>query len=99
MFNVKKRDGSLVEFDIKKIKDAIEKAFVATKKEYVADVIELLALRATADFTSKVKNWFHIGLLFEVNTKLLKFISFLFLNLNNKKGSGKFEEFNNVFTL
>ena len=56
MFNVKKRDGSLVEFDIKKIKDAIEKAFVASKKEYVADVIELLALRATADFTSKVKD-------------------------------------------
>ena len=34
MINVKKRDGKIVEFDIQKIKDAIEKAFLALDKKY-----------------------------------------------------------------
>ena len=56
MYQVRKRNGTLVDFDLKKIKDAIEKAFVATKVNYVPDIIDTLALRATADFSSKVEN-------------------------------------------
>lgn len=56
MLSVKKRDGKIVEFDIKKIESAIEKAFVALKKTYTKDVIELLALRVFGDFSDKVKN-------------------------------------------
>ena len=56
MFNVKKRDGSLVDFDLKKIKDAIEKAFQATKMPYVPDIIETLSLKAVNAFSDKVKD-------------------------------------------
>ncbi|MBQ2583232.1 MAG: ribonucleoside triphosphate reductase, partial [Erysipelotrichaceae bacterium] len=55
MYRVVKRDGKVVDFDLKKISDAITKAFDACKKEYHPDVINLLALRVTADFSSKVK--------------------------------------------
>ena len=48
MINVKKRDGKIVEFDIQKIKDAIEKAFLALDKKYTPDIIELISLRAAA---------------------------------------------------
>jgi len=48
MINVKKRDGKIVEFDIQKIKDAIEKAFMALDKKYTPDILELITLRATA---------------------------------------------------
>ena len=53
MLNVKKRDGKIVEFDIHKIENAIAKAFEAVKKSYNKDIIELLALRVTADFNNK----------------------------------------------
>ena len=57
MLSVKKRDGKIVEFDIHKIENAIAKAFEAVNKSYSKDIIELLALRVTADFNSKaVKN-------------------------------------------
>ena len=56
MYQVKKRDGSIVEFDLSKIESALEKAFKAVKKPYTKDVIELLVLRVTADFTSKIKD-------------------------------------------
>ncbi len=57
MLSVKKRDGKIVEFDIHKIENAIAKAFEAVNKSYNKDIIELLALRVTADFNSKaVKN-------------------------------------------
>ncbi|MBR3242104.1 MAG: hypothetical protein IKF90_05305 [Parasporobacterium sp.] len=56
MFNVKKRDGSLVDFDLKKIKDAIEKAFQATKMPYVPDIIETLSLKAVNAFSDKIKD-------------------------------------------
>lgn len=55
MFEVKKRDGKVVEFDIKKIEAAIEKAFMALAKTYTPSVIELLALRVTAAFSDKVE--------------------------------------------
>ncbi len=57
MLSVKKRDGKIVEFDIHKIENAVAKAFEAVNKSYNKDIIELLALRVTADFNSKaVKN-------------------------------------------
>ena len=56
MLNVQKRDGSLQEFQIKKIESAIERAFMAEHKFYNSDIIEMLALRTTAEFNSKIKN-------------------------------------------
>ncbi len=56
MFKIKKRDGSIVDFDLKKIERAIEKAFIAEHKEYTQDVIELIALKVTADFNPKIKD-------------------------------------------
>ena len=55
MLSVVKRNATVAEFDLNKIKDAIMKAFVATDMEYTNDVIDLLALRVTADFQEKVK--------------------------------------------
>ena len=56
MFYVVKRDGQKADFDISKINDAIVKAFVACEKQYNNDIIELLALRVTADFEEKIVN-------------------------------------------
>lgn len=50
MFKVVKRDGETDDFNLAKIRGAIEKAFKATGKEYTDDIIELLGLRVTADF-------------------------------------------------
>ncbi len=55
MLNVIKRDGTTAEFDLKRINDAIMKAFVATDMQYTNDIVDLLALRVTADFQGKVK--------------------------------------------
>ncbi len=55
MLNVKKRDGSIVPFNLNKIKVAIEKAFAAVGKNYNDDIIDMLALRVTADFNSKLQ--------------------------------------------
>jgi ribonucleoside-triphosphate reductase (formate) len=54
MLRVKKRDGTIVDFDIKKIESAMDRAFVAEHKEITSDMEELLALRVTADFNKKV---------------------------------------------
>lgn len=56
MLNVKKRDGNVVPFDLKKIEDAIEKAFIAVNKVYTHEIIELLALKVTANFSDKVED-------------------------------------------
>lgn len=56
MLEVIKRDGSILPFDLSKIKSAIERAFRAEHKEFTPDIIELLALRATAVFNTKVKD-------------------------------------------
>lgn len=56
MYKIVKRDGTLVDFDIKKISRAIEKAFQSIKKPYDESVIDLIALRVTSDFSSKVKD-------------------------------------------
>ena len=56
MYQVVKRDGKVVEFDIKKIAAAIQKAFDATGTEYNESVIDFLALKVSADFLPKIKN-------------------------------------------
>ena len=56
MYQVIKRDGTTSDFTLTKISDAIMKAFVATEMEYSNDIIDLLSLRVTADFQSKVKD-------------------------------------------
>lgn len=56
MFQVKKRDGSLVEFDMSKISTAISKAFNANQVNYTADILNMLTLRVTANFSKKIKD-------------------------------------------
>ena len=56
MYQVTKRDGKNVEFDIRKINAAITKAFEAQQKQYHPSTIDLLTLRVTADFERKIKN-------------------------------------------
>ena len=56
MFQVIKRDGSKADFTLTKINDAIMKAFTSTQMSYNNDIIDLLALRVTADFQKKVEN-------------------------------------------
>ena len=56
MFQVKKRDGSLVEFDMSKISTALSKAFNAQQTNYTADILNMLTLRVTADFSKKIKD-------------------------------------------
>ena len=54
MYQVVKRDGKIASFDISKISTAITKAFEATHMEYNPDIIDLLALRVTADYQDKI---------------------------------------------
>lgn len=56
MFIVSKRNGEKVDFNIQKIKDAIDKAFIACKRETHPSIIDDLAQRVAAAFGSKIKN-------------------------------------------
>ena len=56
MYQVLKRDGEVVNFNLSKISVAITKAFEATNKNYTSDIIDLLALKVTADYESKIKD-------------------------------------------
>ena len=56
MYQVKKRDGKIVAFDISKIVDAIKMAFEAQQKHYNDSVIDFLALKVTSDFEPKIEN-------------------------------------------
>ena len=56
MYQVVKRDGQTVNFEIEKISAAITKAFEAQEKNYVPGVIDFLALKVTADFEPKIKD-------------------------------------------
>ena len=56
MYKVKKRDGNTVPFDLSKISAAIGKAFDATGRKHNPDVLDLVALRVTADFEPKIEN-------------------------------------------
>ena len=55
MFRVLKRDGGIVNFEMSKITNAIGKAFNATQKQYSQDMLDVLGLRVTSDFQSKIK--------------------------------------------
>jgi len=56
MYQVIKRDGAVVEFDLIKIANAIAKAFDATNTQYNQDTIDFLALKVTADYQGKIKD-------------------------------------------
>ena len=56
MYQVVKRDGTTTEFDISKISTALRKAFEAQGKNSHPSVIDLLALKVTADFESKIRD-------------------------------------------
>lgn len=53
---VVKRDGTKVDFELSRIENAISRAFEATGKETNRQIVGLIALRAAADFGSKVKD-------------------------------------------
>lgn len=56
MYQVVKRDGQIAEFDIAKISGAIRKAFEAEEKNYHPSIIDMLALKVTANFEPKICN-------------------------------------------
>ncbi len=56
MYEVVKRDGKVVDFDISKISAAIEKAFAACEREFNRDIIDFLALKVTADYEPQIKD-------------------------------------------
>ena len=56
MYQVIKRDNSVADFDLSKISVAISKAFDACEKQYHQSVIDLLALKVTADSEPKISN-------------------------------------------
>lgn len=54
-YQVEKRDGRFVNFEIGKIRRAIQRAFDAQSVNYDNSVLDLLALRTTAEFEADVK--------------------------------------------
>ncbi len=56
MYQVTKRDGAAAEFELSKISAAITKAFQAVNKQFHPSVIDMLALRVTADFEPKIRD-------------------------------------------
>ena len=58
MYQVLKRDGTTVEFEISKISGAMLKAFEAVGRQYHPSVINMLALQVSADFEFKIKDGF-----------------------------------------
>ncbi len=56
MYRVQKRDGKIVDFDIRKIATAIKQAFESCEKDYNDSVIDFLALKVTADFEPKIQD-------------------------------------------
>ncbi len=56
MYNVVKRDGKPVAFDLLKISTAITQAFEACQRHYTPDIIDFLALKVTAQFEPLIEN-------------------------------------------
>ena len=56
MYQVVKRDGKVTEFEISKISKAITKAFEALDKQYHPSVIDMLALRVTAEYEPLIRD-------------------------------------------
>ena len=55
MFRVEKRDGTITDFELAKISEAIKKAFEAEEKQYGKDMLDMISLRVTADFQKKIQ--------------------------------------------
>ena len=55
MYQVQKRNGKNVDFNLAKISDAIRMAFEAQEKQFNQSIIDFLALKVTADFEPKIK--------------------------------------------
>lgn len=56
MYNVKKRDGKIVKFELGKIKNALKKAIESSDTPIEDDIIDFMALKVTADFSAKIEN-------------------------------------------
>lgn len=56
MYQVIKRDGAVTDFNINKISAAIQKAFDAQGKQSHPSIIDMLALRVTSDFETKIQD-------------------------------------------
>ena len=56
MYKVIKRDGASVDFNIKKVIDAITRAFESQNKRFNPETIDFLAVMVTADFEPKIQN-------------------------------------------
>jgi ribonucleoside-triphosphate reductase len=56
MYQIVKRDGKIADFNLSKISAAIGKAFDALGKPSNQDILDLLALKVTADYAPKVKD-------------------------------------------
>ncbi len=56
MYQVVKRDGKVTDFNISRITVAITQAFEALEKQYNPNIIDLLALKVTADYEPKIKD-------------------------------------------
>ena len=56
MYEVTKRDGSAAQFEISKISAAIGKAFDALGRQSHPSILDMLALRVTADFEPKIRD-------------------------------------------
>ena len=56
MYQVVKRDGSIAEFRMERIRDAIQKAFVACNKHDHPSVTDFLALKTVSHFEPKIKD-------------------------------------------
>ena len=56
MYQVIKRDGKTVNFNLSKISNAIMQAFDACDRQYNSDIIDFLALKVTSEFEPKIEN-------------------------------------------
>ena len=56
MYQVIKRDGQVVDFNLSKISAAIGKAFEAQHKQYTQDILDLLALKVTSHYEPKIRD-------------------------------------------
>ena len=56
MYQVVKRDGQVVDFNINKISVAIRKSFEASNVNYNEDIIDFIALKVTSDYSKKISD-------------------------------------------
>ena len=56
MYQVRKRNGQIIEFKLSKISQAIKGAFTELNKPFTDDVIDMLSLKVTADFMDKIND-------------------------------------------